>query len=109
MMKEYINPPSLFPSPQYGFSQIVASQGGKTVYLSGQVAWNEKQQIVGKGDLKAQIWQSFKNLETAMHEVGGNLSDVVSMRIYIVEEEMAEIAHLSVALKQFFLVLQPYL
>ena len=38
MPKEIINPPELFDSLQYGFSQIVTSSGGKTVYLSGQVA-----------------------------------------------------------------------
>jgi 2-iminobutanoate/2-iminopropanoate deaminase len=101
-MKEYINPPELFPSLPYGFSQIVASQGGRTVYLSGQVAWDEKQRIVGAGDLRAQTWQTFKNLETAMHAAGGNLSDIVSLRIYIVEEQMEESRHISEALRSFF-------
>ena len=103
MPKEYINPPQLFPSLQYGFSQIIASQGGRTVYLSGQVAWDEKKEIVGPGDLKTQVWQTFKNIEIAMHAAGGNLSDVVSMRIYIVEEVLEEEHHVSDALKQFFL------
>jgi 2-iminobutanoate/2-iminopropanoate deaminase len=103
MAKEYINPPELFPSLQYGFSQIVVSQGGRTVYLSGQVAWDEKQQIVGPDDLRAQVWQTFKNIERAMHAAGGNLSDIVSMRIYIVEEKLHESHYVSEALKQFFL------
>ena len=66
MPKEYLNPKELFPSLQYGFSQIVTSTGGKTVYLSGQVGWDEQQQIVGPGDLRAQTWQTFRNIETAM-------------------------------------------
>jgi enamine deaminase RidA (YjgF/YER057c/UK114 family) len=56
MPKEYINPPQLFPSLQYGFSQIVSAIGGKTVYISGQVAWDEQQMIVGPGDLRTQTW-----------------------------------------------------
>jgi enamine deaminase RidA (YjgF/YER057c/UK114 family) len=102
MPKKYINPPELFPSQQYGFSQIVTSQGGSTVYLSGQVAWDEKQQIVSASDLRGQIWQTFKNIESAMHAAGGNLSDIVSMRIYIVEEKLDEDHLISEALKQFF-------
>jgi enamine deaminase RidA (YjgF/YER057c/UK114 family) len=103
MPKEYINPPQLFASRQYGFSQIVASQGGRTVYLSGQVAWDEKQNIVGAGDLKAQVFQTFKNLEIAMHAAGGNLEDIVSMRIYLVESQLDQDQHVSDALKKYFL------
>jgi len=102
MTKEYINPPELFQSLQYGFSQIVTSQGGKTIYLSGQVAWDAQQQIVGPNDLRAQTWQTFRNLETAMTAAGGSLADIVSMRIYIVEGELAESRHISEALKNFF-------
>lgn len=102
MSKETINPPQLFPSLQYGFSQIVTSRGGRTVYLSGQVAWDERQQIVGPGDLRAQIWQTFHNLKTAMTAAGGSLSDIVSMRIYIVEDQMSNNRHVSEALLAHF-------
>ncbi len=44
MPKEYLNPKELFPSLQYGFSQIVTTtHGGRTVYLSGQAAWDAGQ------------------------------------------------------------------
>jgi enamine deaminase RidA (YjgF/YER057c/UK114 family) len=102
MPKEYLNPTELFPSLQYGFSQIVTSTGGKMVFLSGQVGWNEQQQIVGSGDLRAQTWQTFRNIETGLKAVGGSLTDVVSLRIYIVEEKLAESQHISAALQEFF-------
>jgi 2-iminobutanoate/2-iminopropanoate deaminase len=101
--KEYINPKELFPSVQYGFSQIVTSQGqGKMVFWSGQVGWNEQQEIVGRDDLRAQTWQAFRNIETAIKAVGGILTDIVSMRIYIVEEKLEESHHIKEALKEFF-------
>ena len=102
MSKRYLNPKSLYPTLQYGFSQIVTSTGGKTVYLSGMVGWDAEQNIVGDGDLRSQTWQSFRNIETAMKEAGGALSDVVSMRIYIVERAMSESEHVSEALQTFF-------
>lgn len=103
MPKEYINPKELFPSLQYGFSQIVTSDGnGKLIFLSGQVGWNEQQQIIGSDDLRAQTWQAFKNIETAMKAVGGTLTDIVSMRIYIVEDKLEESRHIKDALKEFF-------
>jgi enamine deaminase RidA (YjgF/YER057c/UK114 family) len=102
MPKEYLNPTQLFPGRPYGFSQLVVTQGGKTVYLSGQVAWDAGQQIVGGDDLGAQTRQTLKNIETAMQAAGGGLTDVVSLRIYIVKEKLAEMHHISAALKEFF-------
>ena len=102
MTKEHINPPELFPSLQYGFSQIVTSTGGKTVYLSGQVAWNANRQIVGAGDLGIQTRAALKNIATALTIAGGSITDVVSMRIYIVEDVLAEDHHVGAALREFF-------
>jgi len=102
MPKEYINPKELFPSLQYGFSQIVTSSGGKMVFLSGQVGWNEQQQMIGPNDLRAQIWQTLRNIETAIKTAGGTLTDIVSMRIYIVEEKLKESHHIREALQEFF-------
>lgn len=102
MAKEIINPPELFPSQQYGFSQVVTAAGGITVYLSGQVAWDAEQQIVGPGDLEVQTRQALENVRTAMEAAGGRLSDVVSMRIYIVESALAESRQISQALRDTF-------
>jgi len=102
MPKETINPPELFPTLQYGFSQIVTSTGSKTVYLSGQVAWNANQQIVGPGDLGIQTRETLKNIETAVKISGGSLTDVVSMRIYIVEDVLDDNHHVGAALREFF-------
>ena len=66
MAKTSLNPNTLFDSRQYGFSQIVVAQGSRTVYWSGQAAWDENQQIVGENDLRAQVWQSLRNVATAV-------------------------------------------
>jgi len=102
MSKETVNPAELFDSQQYGFSQIVIASGGRTVYLSGQVAWDAEQQIVGPGDLRVQTRQALENVKTAMAAAGGRLEDVVSMRIYIVEEALGESRHISQALRDYF-------
>lgn len=90
MLKEYLNPPELFPSLQYGFSQLVTVSGGKTVYLSGQVGWNEREEMAAGDDLGAQMRQALRNIDTAMRAAGGSLHDIVSMRLYIVEEKRRE-------------------
>jgi 2-iminobutanoate/2-iminopropanoate deaminase len=107
MSKISLNPDSLFPSRQYGFSQIVITQGRRTVYFSGQVAWDEHQNIIGENDLKAQVWQSLRNVETAVGVAGGTLDDVAALRIYIVHDWMDKTAPVSEGLKAFFPGEQP--
>ncbi len=102
MSKITLNPDSLFSSRQYGFSQIVVAQGSRTVYFSGQVAWDENQNIIGENDLRAQVWQSLRNVETVMATAGGALTDIVALRIYIVHDWMDKTAPVSEGLKAFF-------
>ena len=102
MPKQYLNPPELFDSVQYGFSQGVVSQGGRTVYLSGQVGWNEQQAMSHPDNLHEQARQSLQNIAIALQAAGGNLTDVVSLRIYIVDRKMSESAGIRLALKEFF-------
>ena len=58
--------------------------------------------MVGSNNLREQTWQAFRNIDTAMRAAGGNLADVVSMRIYIVEAKLAESSVIQEALKAFF-------
>jgi enamine deaminase RidA (YjgF/YER057c/UK114 family) len=62
----------------------VTAAGGKTVYISGQVSVNERGEVVGKGDLKAQTQQTFENLNTALAAAGAAFRDVVKMNLYVV-------------------------
>ncbi len=102
MSKTSLNPDSLFNSLQFGFSQIVVAQGSRMVYFSGQVAWDERQNIIGANDLRAQVWQSLRNVETAVTIAGGTLADIVALRIYIVHDWMDRTAPVSEGLKAFF-------
>ncbi len=102
MPKTCLNPDSLFNGVQYGFSQVVLAQGSRTIYFSGQVAWDAEQNLVGENDLRAQVRQSLRNVETAVTSANGTLNDIVALRIYIVHNWMGKIAPVSEALREFF-------
>jgi len=103
LSKHVINPPELFDSVQFGFSQIVVSPaGGRLVHMSGQVAWDEQRAIVGRGDLRAQVMQSLRNVETGLRLAGATLADVVALRIYIKYSHMGESGAVREGLQQFF-------
>lgn len=81
-MKElFINPEGLFKTNAY--TQIVTTEGGRTIYISGQIPFNEKGELVGKDSLEAQINQVFKNINTALKSVRATFNDVVKVTYYI--------------------------
>ena len=102
MPKQYFNPPNLFQSQQYGFSQIVKVTGGATIYFSGQVGWDENQILTGGSDLAAQTRGAFENLQKAVQVAGGEMHDIVSLRIYVVNYKYSESSIISDCLLKFF-------
>jgi enamine deaminase RidA (YjgF/YER057c/UK114 family) len=81
MAKEFINPKKLFAPP--GFTQVVTAQGGKMIYISGQVAFNDKAELIGKGSLADQTTQTFENLRAALKAAGADFKDVVKLNYYV--------------------------
>jgi enamine deaminase RidA (YjgF/YER057c/UK114 family) len=82
MPKEFVNPDGLYEPGVY--THVITVTGGKVAFISGQIAYNQKGELVGAGDFRAQATQVMKNLETAVQSVGGNVTDIVKINIYIV-------------------------
>ncbi len=79
---QHIDPPGLNKSPAY--TQAVAARPGTIIWLSGQVAVNAKGEVVGKGDLKAQLNQAWENVRLALAGSGATFQDVVKVTTYVV-------------------------
>src|SRR3954462_15259272 len=82
------NPPEL--SKPTGYTHVVEASGGRTVYISGQIAYDKDGKVVGEGDMKAQAEQVFRNLQTALTAAGAKFSDVVKMTSYITDMSKAQ-------------------
>ena len=102
MPKAHLNPDSLFPSVQHGFSQIVKVRGGTTVFISGQTAWDAKKRLVGGVNLVEQTRQALRNVRIAVEEAGGDLTDVVSLRIYVVNYKREDAGPIGELFREFF-------
>ena len=84
------NPPTL--STPTGYMHVVEVAGAaRTVYIAGQVAFDKNGQVVGKGDMKAQTEQVYKNLEAALAAAGASFKDVVKMNTYITDMSQAQV------------------
>jgi enamine deaminase RidA (YjgF/YER057c/UK114 family) len=81
---QHLNPDTLNRNP--AFTNIVVVTGSvKTIYIGGQDAVDASGNIIGKGDIKAQTEQIFKNLEAALAAAGAGLEHVVKWNIYVVQ------------------------
>ena len=85
MPNTFINPKGL--STPTGYTHVVTSTGGKTIYIAGQVALDASGKLVGAGDLRAQAVQVFENLKVALEAAGATFDDVVKMTTYVVNHE----------------------
>jgi enamine deaminase RidA (YjgF/YER057c/UK114 family) len=79
---EFLNPPQLCPT--FGWTHVVSTTGGTTVHISGQVGINERGEVVGGSDLKAQTEQAFHNISLALAAVGATFRNVVKTSLFVV-------------------------
>jgi len=78
---EYLKPQGLLNVPS--FSQVTTARGGKLVFVSGQVAWDEKGKPLFPGDLEAQTRKTYDNLKLALAAAGASFEDVVKFTVYV--------------------------
>lgn len=83
------NPPGL--STPTGYSHVVSAKGGRTVYVAGQVAFDAKGQLVGRGDLTAQTRQVFANLAVALKAAGATFNDVVKTNYFMLDASQVQV------------------
>ena len=85
---KFIRPEGL---PALGvYTQVITAQGGKTIYVAGQVAYTAEGQLIGQGDLQAQTVQVCENIQTALAAAGSTFSDLVKLTMYIVNYKPAD-------------------
>ena len=79
-----VNPPTL--AKPAGFSHGFEVQGGKTLYIAGQVAVDKEGRVVGKGDLVAQFRQVCENLKAVVLARAGQMNDIAKLTIYVLSK-----------------------
>ena len=79
-----VNPPTV--ATPVGYSHAYEAQGGRTLYLAGQVAFDREGRVIGPGDLVAQFRQVCENLEAVLLARGGQMNDIVKLTIYVLSK-----------------------
>jgi reactive intermediate/imine deaminase len=80
---QHVTRPDGMP-PVNGYSHAVRFSG-ELVAVSGQVPMDGAGQVVGAGDIEAQVRQVFVNLATALAAAGSGLDRVVKLTVYLTD------------------------
>jgi enamine deaminase RidA (YjgF/YER057c/UK114 family) len=80
MERTYLEPNGLAAPPE-PYSHAIRC--GETLYIAGQVAFDEQNRVVGVGDPRRQAEQVWWNIRLAVEAAGGSLGDVVKVTIFL--------------------------
>lgn len=62
----------------------------RLVWVSGQLAFDDDNRLVGAGDIRAQTERCLLNIRRLLEQLGGALADVVQVTVYV--RDMSELA-----------------
>jgi enamine deaminase RidA (YjgF/YER057c/UK114 family) len=80
-----INPESLGPPRGYS-NGVMAPPGAKLLFIAGQIAWDEHQQIVS-GDFAEQFGQALANVITVVREAGGAPESIARLLVFVTDKK----------------------
>jgi 2-iminobutanoate/2-iminopropanoate deaminase len=67
------------------FSSAVKVTGGSLVFLAGMSPVDAERKLVGLNDFDAQVAQVWENMRLAVEQAGGQLSDIVTMTVFLTD------------------------
>lgn len=82
------------------YAPVVTVVPGRLIFVSGLLARNQAGDIVGRGDMGAQIRQVGENLQAALQAAGATLGDLVRTQTFVTDID-AFFKHVDVRMKYF--------
>jgi len=80
----FINPESL-GAPRGYSNGVLTETGDRLLFIAGQIAWNQQQQIVS-ADLVEQFDRALANVIAVVKEAGGKPEDIARLIIYVTDK-----------------------
>ena len=100
--RQVINPETMYQTVPFGFSHAVLQNGGRTLHLAGQVAWDRDCTLIGAGDVIAQTRQVLANLKEVLAAAGATPADVVRLRTYVVNHTPDKLGPICAEIAAFY-------
>lgn len=84
----HVNPSGIAAAPSYSHAVQIIS--GQPVFISGQVPLDKDGNLVGAGDIEAQITQVFTNLGLILSDLGIGFDNVVKFTYFLTDINHAQ-------------------
>jgi len=92
-IKSY-NPEGVW-KPFGAFSMAVVQGSGEIVHLKGQVSLDEDGNVVGEGNIEAQVEKVLENIQTVLSGFGGRMEDIYTLTHHVTNiEEFMSTGHI---------------
>src|SRR5436305_7835729 len=72
------------------YSQAVVTEGGRTIWLAGQVAAEDASGRSLAADFDGQVREVFARLGRTLEEAGASLADMVTMTVFITDARLGD-------------------
>lgn len=79
--------PDGWRAPQGYENGILVENGGRMLFIAGQIAWDADQNLVGEGDMTKQFVQALDNVLTVVADAGGHPEEIVRMTVYVTDKK----------------------
>lgn len=63
----------------------MVAEAGKLLFISGQVAFDDQGQVIGRGDIVVQAIKVFENLQKVLGAAGADFGSVIKTNYYITD------------------------
>ena len=84
MHRTVIQPASIVdPRPRY--SQGIATEGGRLLFIAGQTSVDATGAVVGAGNIERQAIQVFENIRAVLEAAGGTFASLVMTTTYLTD------------------------
>jgi enamine deaminase RidA (YjgF/YER057c/UK114 family) len=72
---------------EYGYAQAIKIRD--TIYVSGQVSHDDNGNIVGRGDMEAQMRQAYSNIRKLLVQYGATMENIVDEILFVTDMDAA--------------------
>lgn len=72
---------------EYGYAQAIKIRD--TIYVSGQVSHDDNGNIVGRGDMEAQMRQAYANIQKLLVQYGATMENIVDEILFVTDMDAA--------------------
>jgi enamine deaminase RidA (YjgF/YER057c/UK114 family) len=89
MTIKLVHTDSLYTDTSYAYASVAPR--GSLIFTAGACPLDDKGEVVGVGDVRAQASLALANLTTALAESGATLADVLKTTVFVASAERADL------------------